>query len=733
MLLLLLLFDFLNSTGRESGVDWPQSRRRKMKSGGTWFVCAFLFVTANISAQEWDWVQRFSSDSSGTAIGVDGNQNVYVAGTFTGTNYLGTNQFVSAGGNDIFLLKLNPDGEVVWAISTGGPVSDSIHRLVVGTNGALFVIGNFTINAALLADSLTNRSGDVSNVFVARVDDGKFTWFDTLPPDAGLGSVLGFGIFNFQSIVAGVGGVAFGPDGLLWVIASSNAVFVHKYAEDGTLVGGYAIDAPWFAPNGISISADEHVFVSGRLVDQTYFTAALGTNGQIQWSWNAGYDGYFHEYNPIYNIAATPDSGVVSLAAVHSGFNWVGVIVKHSADGTRVWGQNRAIYYKSVFSPRALAVDLQGNIHITGRRIGHYLYPQRSDGIWLLSLDANGNQISEGSISSQRFSGPWSLGTGISITSDGAIYITGFLQGGTAFFGTNFVSPATGNAFIARRSTLQPELTTEQIGGSAIFSWPRAASPFALQQSDPTGTNWSFITEMPERVGVRWQITLPADQATGMFRLLQTNEAPIRYPPRVQWTGVPQDSRYLEHKSAVVLPPGTNALSRNFSAYVSADGPGSRVTFETLDAVTGEPLSPARSFSVEPYIPTYGYVIVCYCTGISSVTSSFPPGQYWIALRVSDGVDQFTNSTAFEVITFDAALQELRAALESLTSNQVGRHLVAFFESALRTGEQGREKLSENRWRHFQRQLQRITSLSEEERGKLSSAATQIQSLAQTK
>jgi len=93
-----------------------------MKSTGKffWVVCALLFFAASASAQEWDWVQRFSSDSSGTAIGVDGEQNVYVAGTFTGTNYLGTNRFVSANGSAAFLLKFNPDGEVVWIMTLGG-------------------------------------------------------------------------------------------------------------------------------------------------------------------------------------------------------------------------------------------------------------------------------------------------------------------------------------------------------------------------------------------------------------------------------------------------------------------------------------------------------------------------------------------------------------------------------------------------------------------------------------
>src|SRR5687767_10698270 len=148
-----------------------------MKARGIFcLLCALLFASTFSQAQQWDWVQRFSGDSTGTAIGVDGNQNVYVAGTFSGTNYLGTNQFVSAGSNDVFLLKLNPDGEVAWSISVGGPLNDSVFRMTVTADGAVFLIGDFTI-AALLPESLPSRVHDVDHVFIARVDDGKFTWF----------------------------------------------------------------------------------------------------------------------------------------------------------------------------------------------------------------------------------------------------------------------------------------------------------------------------------------------------------------------------------------------------------------------------------------------------------------------------------------------------------------------------------------------------------------------------
>jgi hypothetical protein len=247
-------------------------------------LCALLFAFTTSHAQQWDWIQRLSSESSGTAIGVDGNQNVYVAGNFRETNYLGTNRLASAGGLDVFLAKLNRDGEVIWTISAGGPGDDSIGRLAVATNGALFVVGNFTIPAALLGASASNHSQDVSNVFVARVDDGRFTWFETLPAETdGIG-----------------GGVAFAPDESVWAVGATNGVFFFKkYAQSGAVMNSFTI-SNYYRPTGLAVNCDEQLFVS-----DLYSVSRVDFPGERRWQWSPG-DGY-PERNIVSDIKCTPE------------------------------------------------------------------------------------------------------------------------------------------------------------------------------------------------------------------------------------------------------------------------------------------------------------------------------------------------------------------------------------------------------------------------------------------
>ena len=72
--------------------------RRLVECGGTLIlqlVLVFSFALS-IHAQQWDWVKRFPGHGSiVTSIALDAEENVYVAGTFGGTNQIGTNTFIS--------------------------------------------------------------------------------------------------------------------------------------------------------------------------------------------------------------------------------------------------------------------------------------------------------------------------------------------------------------------------------------------------------------------------------------------------------------------------------------------------------------------------------------------------------------------------------------------------------------------------------------------------------------
>jgi hypothetical protein len=449
-----------------------------MSPGAICYLFAVLscFVVS-VQAQQWDWIRRFSARSVSRSIAVDAQDSVYFAGHFSGTNYLGTNLFAVPETNGSFLVKLDPDGEIRWAETLHGSVS----KMIVSPEGVAFVTGSFAVEAT--------PEGQSSPQIIARFDDGSITWSDAVPGSHGYG-------------------LAFAPDGNIWVLGSSNRVFLRKYASDGTLLKGFDLGDNQFTPTGFAVNRDEQLFISGftggitfgtNTVGQwLYFVGRVDHEGNGMWAWTPGnylYPG--NEPNSINSIATTLEGNVVSIGTHSSGFRRGIVITTHSPDGDKLstvqrWGMGVGSH-KSWYFGANISVDVHGQLHTTGAGVAHYAYPTPSDGLWFGTF-SNDVLVSETQISNTSYKNPWNAGQAIEATPDGAIYLSGTLTG-YSIFGTNRLGG--GDAFVARRSTLTPELNFQRNGDVLVISWPRAAFPFALQQSDVWGITGRMLTRFP--------------------------------------------------------------------------------------------------------------------------------------------------------------------------------------------------------------------------------------------
>jgi hypothetical protein len=142
---------------------------------------------------------QFTS-SSGSAIGVRGlasdETGLYIAGTFSGSIDLDPGNGASnvTGGNDsnIFVVKLDTNGDFVWGVTFGGAGNESFGSFgLVG--GELAVVGSFdgTTNLGTLGTDLMVSSGtDNSSGFASfySTTDGAFTKAFTLDGGSGFSS-----------------------------------------------------------------------------------------------------------------------------------------------------------------------------------------------------------------------------------------------------------------------------------------------------------------------------------------------------------------------------------------------------------------------------------------------------------------------------------------------------------------------------------------------------------------
>jgi gliding motility-associated-like protein len=98
------------------------------------------------------WVKKIGNSAANNVvqprgIDVDVNGNVYTSGSFIGTQDVdpgnGVYNLTSNGSLDAYVLKLNSNGEFVWAKNLGGNDGDFSFDLCVGTNGNVYVLGLF--------------------------------------------------------------------------------------------------------------------------------------------------------------------------------------------------------------------------------------------------------------------------------------------------------------------------------------------------------------------------------------------------------------------------------------------------------------------------------------------------------------------------------------------------------------------------------------------------------------
>lgn len=108
----------------------------ELKSTGVDF-----FVVAYNTAGVAQWAQQISG-SEGRAAAVDDAGNVFVTGNFSQKTTFGDTDLVSAGRNDIFIVKFNSAGVVQWAIRLGGDEHDQAVAITTDQAGDVLLAGN---------------------------------------------------------------------------------------------------------------------------------------------------------------------------------------------------------------------------------------------------------------------------------------------------------------------------------------------------------------------------------------------------------------------------------------------------------------------------------------------------------------------------------------------------------------------------------------------------------------
>ena len=111
-------------------------------------IFALCTVSLTSIAQTYEWVKQIEGNNTDQIISVSANgSSIYSTGGYNGiTDFnsgVGTDIQSTVGGNDIFVQKLDDNGDFLWAKSIGG-MGEDLGRIINDYGTTIIVSGTFS-------------------------------------------------------------------------------------------------------------------------------------------------------------------------------------------------------------------------------------------------------------------------------------------------------------------------------------------------------------------------------------------------------------------------------------------------------------------------------------------------------------------------------------------------------------------------------------------------------------
>ncbi len=285
---------------------------------GDFFLIKYNSSGTNIWAKSFGGSDE---DDGVSSLAVDALGDVYLTGTFRSSSLvLGSDTLTNPGTADMFLAKYDTSGNVLWAKSAEGGYNSG-RSVAIGADGDVYVLGNFGNSSLILGTTtLTNPNVGSYDLFLVKYNSaGAVLWVISAggsDSDLGVsittdiaGNVYATGEFRSTAI-------SFGTVTLINSSVGNFDIFLVKYDSIGTLLwakkeGGSNYDG------GYSVVDDEtgNLYLTGYFLSSTIvfgtttltnagtrdvFLVKYDTSGNVLWAKSAG--GNSDDYG--YSVAA---------------------------------------------------------------------------------------------------------------------------------------------------------------------------------------------------------------------------------------------------------------------------------------------------------------------------------------------------------------------------------------------------------------------------------------------
>ncbi|MFZ4631818.1 MAG: SBBP repeat-containing protein [Patescibacteria group bacterium] len=496
-------------------------------------VFALIFFSSRPALAEdvaVDWAKKIggTGDDIGYSIILDSLGNVYTTGVFYGTVDFdpgaGVSNLVSAGNYDIFISKLDSNGNFVWAKKMGGTSYDAGHSIVLDSSGNVYTTGVFygTVDFDPGAGVSNLVSGGADSIFISKLNtDGTFAWAknmgggiyggrgNSVTVDS-LGNIYATGFFQ--------GTVDFDPGAGVFNLTSTNdsSDFIVKLYANGTFawakkIGG-STAGHYNQGKSITVDPSGNTYITGEN-GSDIFISKLDINGNSLWykkigksfvvdggasivldsSGNVYTTGYFSG-----TVDFDPGTGVSSL------MNGGTFVLKLDSNGVFVWAKK--IVSTNSNQGNSVTVDSLGNIYATGYFSGtgdfdpgSGVYNLTSNGgndVFISKLDSSGNFIWSKNIGVNNNDHGYS----ITVDSLGNLYTTGYFSGTVDFDPgvgvSNLVSAGLSDAYILKIRKIDLAMVSSTVNNISTSSAILNGDILSIGESNPNvrGFNWGTST-----------------------------------------------------------------------------------------------------------------------------------------------------------------------------------------------------------------------------------------------
>ena len=268
-----------------------------------------VFIAKYNNIGEIIWAKRAWGNSSNTAAGItiDWDGFPIITGWFAESIHFGDHILNSNGSYDMFVVRFNGEGDVIWAKSAGGEGDDYGNRLTTNLEYDVLVSGSFRYTALFGEETSISSEGN-RDIFIANYsNNGNFQWvkkaggegedraYDILTNDDG---TYFTGLFNGTAYFGDISlnCTSFLSTYIAKMDAAGNFIWVREGsggANDFARGYGLGLDGEGYVYGNGSFSGslsfgDTKVLATGGEYDFDAYLVKYNSEGVLSWLRNSG-------------------------------------------------------------------------------------------------------------------------------------------------------------------------------------------------------------------------------------------------------------------------------------------------------------------------------------------------------------------------------------------------------------------------------------------------------------